>query len=117
VTKRKSTDLARKRAVNADIRRITEVVDATALVQPPIAATLDTTRRVIARELEFMERAQASGEAMSLPEAKKLAALIQALGGAATIERMRAEDGVDDMTDQELDAEIDRRVAEKSAKR
>lgn len=102
MTKRTNTDLARVRAKSAELRQISAV----ALIQPPIVAMLSTAERIIARELDLIDRMQARGEAMTLGEAKKLQALMTSLHNAQTIDRERVRANVGTMSDEQLAAEL-----------
>lgn len=108
MTRKVKTDLARRREVAKAIRSTGAELAATALVVPAIAGTLDTIRRVIAREVALMEQIQNGGDKMGLSDAKKLQALTTALSNTESMDRARQADELSALSDSELQAELDK---------
>lgn len=104
MTKKVNTELARIRAAARTLRAPTEGT-AVATVQPAIAGTLADARAIVARELEFMRKAQDAGTAMELKDAKKLQALMSTLGSAQIIERAQTPD-LEELSDEDLAREL-----------
>lgn len=106
MTRRINTELARTRAA-ARALRAPDPSKAEATVQPAIVATLADAKEIVARELRIMKQAQAGGAPMALADAKKLQALVSALGQADNIERDQQPD-MENLSDEELAAELAR---------